>query len=320
MKNIYLIAGPSGVGKTTIVEELSKRYGYKVVESYTTRPKRTPDETGHHFVSDEEFDALGPLCAYTEYNGYRYGVPSSMIDECDLYVIDPSGVAYMKKHYHGKKNVKVLGLTMDKGTLAKRMAGRGDSDAAIAKRLEHDAEAFRLLPVICDQLTYNISFIGTVLRIKAFIDHYEKLGNTTPHYVTYKVEGTVTVEIPAKDYEEAKKAANQAIEEMDFGALENIEWNVIQTEEAGVNAHEEAVFLLDNKFYFHIQTSDTGYDYTLYNRSMELQDGGQLDDPALSIAAARDAILFELHNMLPETVQQFPLAEFEYLLTKADAT
>ena len=80
MRNIYLFVGPSGVGKTTIVEKLSRDYGFSVVSSYTDRPMRYDGETGHVFLTKEEFDALPELCAYTEFNGHRYGVTSDMVD------------------------------------------------------------------------------------------------------------------------------------------------------------------------------------------------------------------------------------------------
>lgn len=142
MKYIFMIMGPSGVGKTTLVNELAKRYGYRVVESYTTRPRRTPDETGHTFVSDNEFDKLEKLVAYTEFAGHRYGVPQAMIEENDLYVIDPAGVRFFKSHYTGEKIPVVIYLHKSEKDLVKQMQQRGDSDEAITRRLYHDAIAF----------------------------------------------------------------------------------------------------------------------------------------------------------------------------------
>ena len=47
---------------------------------------------------------------------------------------------------------------------------------------------------------------------------------------------------------------------------------------------DEALYLLDDSVYLHIQASDGGWDYTLYTRhDMAQLDGGQLDDPGLSI-------------------------------------
>lgn len=81
MHNIYCFVGPSGSGKSAIVDSLSTEYGLVTVYSYTERPRRTAFETGHIFVSPEDFDMLEDLVAYTIYNGYRYGVPSPMVDE-----------------------------------------------------------------------------------------------------------------------------------------------------------------------------------------------------------------------------------------------
>ena len=144
LKNIYLIVGPSGSGKTTIANELKATYGYKAVESYTTRPPRYEGERGHIFVSDEEFDALGPMCAYTEYNGYRYGVTADIIDTHDIYVIDPAGVNYMRSvdGYQGSKKVVTIRLKCSHNTLVTRMLERGDSLEKISERLATDVISF----------------------------------------------------------------------------------------------------------------------------------------------------------------------------------
>ena len=49
-KTIFLITGCSGSGKTTITEQLEMKYGLKSIQSYTTRAKRSENETGHIFV------------------------------------------------------------------------------------------------------------------------------------------------------------------------------------------------------------------------------------------------------------------------------
>ena len=176
MKNLYCIVGPSGSGKTTLVNSLCQLYGgnVTVVESYTTRSPRYEGETGHLFVSDEEFDALGPLCAYTEFDGHRYGVPSSMIDESDLYVIDPAGVEYLKNHYDGPKEIRVIGLYADPMTLRARMKKRGDSDMAITHRIANDARMFKGLSDICDHLFRSDGIEATANAVKECIDYTER--------------------------------------------------------------------------------------------------------------------------------------------------
>lgn len=75
-KYIYLLAGPSGSGKSSVARKITEWYGFKEVWSYTERPPRYAGEPGHIFVTPEEFDAAGPMCAFTLYNGYRYGCHS----------------------------------------------------------------------------------------------------------------------------------------------------------------------------------------------------------------------------------------------------
>ena len=71
-KFIFLIIGCSGSGKTAITEKLEELYHLKSIQSYTTRPPRYDGETGHIFVSNEEFDELTDYVAYTEFAGFRY--------------------------------------------------------------------------------------------------------------------------------------------------------------------------------------------------------------------------------------------------------
>lgn len=150
MKNIYCIVGPSGCGKTTLVEALEAKYGFKAVQSYTTRPPRFEGETGHIFVTPEEFKALGEMCAYTEFDGYEYGVTSDLIEHNDLYVIDPSGVEFLREKYNGTKGIKVIGITAGTEVLIERMHQRGDSDQKIVKRLANDAKMFKNFTNIVD--------------------------------------------------------------------------------------------------------------------------------------------------------------------------
>lgn len=159
MKNIYLIIGASGSGKTTVTELLAHDHGLKTVWSYTTRPPRYDGEEGHIFVSEEEFDRLGEMCAYTEYNGYRYGVTSEIIDQNDIYVIDPPGVSYLKQHYKGHKGLVTIFLDISEEIRRKRMEARGDDPEAIERRLEMDRKWF-------DKSTFDFHIDLVMLEMK----------------------------------------------------------------------------------------------------------------------------------------------------------
>ena len=76
---------------------------------------------------------------------------------------------------------------------------------------------------------------------------------------------------------------------------------------------QEALFLLDDATYLHIQPCDTGWDYTLYDKeTMKELDGGQLDAPELSRSAAVRQICegLELEN---PSIQDAPLSMIETL-------
>lgn len=175
LKNIYLIVGPSGSGKTSIANELQTTYGYKAVESYTTRPPRYTGERGHIFVTDKEFDALGPMCAYTEYNGYRYGVTEDIIDSHDIYVIDPYGVKYLVEHYQGEKEILAIRLMVNGGECIKRMRNRGDNYTAIEERIKNDTKSFgdKERDISYDMVIPNNDFTNTVEAIYNFIQCWE---------------------------------------------------------------------------------------------------------------------------------------------------
>ena len=76
---------------------------------------------------------------------------------------------------------------------------------------------------------------------------------------------------------------------------------------------QEALFLLNDATYLHIQPCDTGWDYTLYDKeTMKELDGGQLDAPELSRSAAVQQICegLELEN---PSIQDAPLSMIETL-------
>lgn len=125
-KTIFLITGCSGSGKTTITEQLEMKYRLKSIQSYTTRAKRSENETGHIFVSDKEFDNLTNLVGYTVFAGNRYCATAEQVENNDLYVIDPKGIDFFMKSYKGNKIPKVIFISSDLTTRYERMVRRAE--------------------------------------------------------------------------------------------------------------------------------------------------------------------------------------------------
>lgn len=79
MGNVFVITGPSGVGKGTLIRGLMGRVPeLELSVSATTRPPRPGERDGsdYHFLSDQEFDrriAAGDFVEHARYSGHRYG-------------------------------------------------------------------------------------------------------------------------------------------------------------------------------------------------------------------------------------------------------
>ena len=145
MKPILLLVGKSASGKTTLAEDLEKQCGLKSIQSYTTRPPRYDGEKGHTFITENEFDKLTDILAYAETNGYRYAVTKQMFEDeqCSVYVIDNTGVEYLKEHYKGNREWYVAYVTAPLMQRFNRMMIRQNDIEFAVSRIEHDAVEFR---------------------------------------------------------------------------------------------------------------------------------------------------------------------------------
>ncbi len=86
MANVYVITGPSGVGKGTLIKLLLERLPrLELSVSATTRKPRPGERDGesYHFLTPEEFAArveLGDFVEHAEYSGRRYGTLRSELE------------------------------------------------------------------------------------------------------------------------------------------------------------------------------------------------------------------------------------------------
>jgi guanylate kinase len=83
---VFVITGPSGVGKGTLIRGLLEQVPeLELSVSATTRAPRPGEHDGvdYHFLSDEEFDrrlAAGDFLEHANYSGHRYGTLRSELE------------------------------------------------------------------------------------------------------------------------------------------------------------------------------------------------------------------------------------------------
>jgi guanylate kinase len=83
---VFVVTGPSGAGKGTLVRALLQRFPeLRLAVSATTRERRPREEDGreYYFLTDDEFlqrVAAGDFLEHVEFAGHRYGTLRSEID------------------------------------------------------------------------------------------------------------------------------------------------------------------------------------------------------------------------------------------------
>ena len=185
-KPLFLFCGRSASGKTTIANMLSEKYGYVQVESYTTRKPRFDGESGHIFVSEDEFKNLGELAAYTYYNYNHYGTTFKQLEESDIYVVDVPGIeTLLSKLKDDKRPICVLYFKASAYNRILRMIDRGDSDMMIISRLLQDEKDDWLMQLDSlvwkcsnifgkDVQLYNINANGNLENVLDLVLYYMK--------------------------------------------------------------------------------------------------------------------------------------------------
>lgn len=143
---LYVIAAPSGGGKTSLLQALmAKRPGLEFSVSCTTRKPRAHERDGrdYHFITRGEFERLigaGEFIEHAEVFGNLYGTRRSVVEAAlaagrDLILdIDWQGARQVRERL--PEAVQVFILPPSRAELERRLRGRGtDSEEVISRRL-----------------------------------------------------------------------------------------------------------------------------------------------------------------------------------------
>lgn len=152
---LFIVSGPSGAGKGTLVRELLARVPRLWLSvSATTRAPRPGEREGqqYYFVSPERFSEMlegDGLLEWAEVHGNRYGTPRSAVqsklDEgIDVILeIDPQGAAQVKAALPASVLVFIVAPSLDE--LRRRLEGRGsETKEQVERRLKTAEEELRV--------------------------------------------------------------------------------------------------------------------------------------------------------------------------------
>ena len=178
--NLFIVAAPSGTGKTTLVRMLLERDGgIRLSISYTTRAPRPGEADGreYHFIDVPAFHAMrenGDFLESAEVHGNFYGTSRPWILEQMaagqdvLLEIDWQGAQQVRGLFHGSIGIFVLPPSVEE--LERRLRGRGqDSDEIIARRVAAALSEMRHVNefdyvIINNKLPEAIEDLQTVVR------------------------------------------------------------------------------------------------------------------------------------------------------------
>lgn len=165
MARVFVITGPSGVGKGTLIRGLMERLGeLELSVSATTRAPRPGERDGvdYHFLTREEFErrvAAGEFVEHADYAGRSYGTLRSELEERVragapvVLEIEVQGARQVRRSVPDAVQVFIAPPSLD--ALRTRLVGRGTDDPE---------EVERRLRVAAEELAAQAEFAHVVVN------------------------------------------------------------------------------------------------------------------------------------------------------------
>lgn len=193
--NLYVIAAPSGTGKTTLVHELTQTLSQITISiSHTTRPKRSEETDGidYHFVSEKTFRAMidrGDFLEYATVFNYLYGTSRLWVEEklsqgLDVVLeIDWQGCQSIKKLFPSCISIFILPPSLS--SLHERLLKRNqDHPEIIQQRLLDVNETVSHVPefdfiVVNDDFSKAVNDLKTIVQAERLIKSRQMVRHAT---------------------------------------------------------------------------------------------------------------------------------------------
>ena len=180
-KRIFVISGPSGVGKDTILEKMSKDgLPYHFVITATTRKPRRFEKEGvnHFFLNQVQFKGMiekKELVEWAFVYGNYYGVPRVQIEKPAsngknvLIRVDIQGAERLKKIYKGATLIMIKPSEIN--DLRERLIERGsDTEIEISKRLKSAIKEMESSSIFdYEIINYKNKLENAILQVKNII-------------------------------------------------------------------------------------------------------------------------------------------------------
>ncbi len=179
---IFIIAAPSGAGKTSLVKALlEKEPRLAVAVSHTTRAQRPAEEPGqhYHFITDEtfiEYRDRGDFVEHAQVFDYHYATSKAAIlqpleqGKDVLLDIDWQGAEQIRKNFPTSQVTSIFLLPPSKMALRERLLNRGQDDYETINRRMTKAQDEMSHYNEFDYLLINDDFAQTLEQLYQIIE------------------------------------------------------------------------------------------------------------------------------------------------------
>ena len=182
--NLFVVAAPSGAGKSSLVKALLELDSHLVVSvSHTTRQPRGQEQQGREyvFVSESQFRAMvgrGEFFEWAEVHGHRYGTSKAAIEsrveggDDVVLEIDWQGALQIKALFPNAVLIFILPPSFDE--LQQRLQRRGEDGHEAIERRMANARAEVAQARHFDFVIINSLFETALFDLKAIV-HAQRL-------------------------------------------------------------------------------------------------------------------------------------------------